>query len=117
MYTGINKDELSFGDVNRCVSMTAVHYSSIKYNMFIVTNLIVACAIACSAQGPPEEWVEQISRGDMLFTAKLPDPSLMPSVENGFLGGDVGCAGGLLCDRLYVIERMCEGDGFASVIT
>ena len=47
--------------------------------------------IAAEMVDPPAAWAAKIARGDMLFAAAPPDSDLMPSVENGFLGGDVGC--------------------------
>ena len=48
-------------------------------------------SIAAAMIDPPAAWAAKIARGDMLYAAAPPDSDLMPSVENGFLGGDVGC--------------------------
>lgn len=58
--------------------------------------IILAIAAAASAAVPalPPGWKEAITKGDMLYTADALPTKLLPSVENGFLGGDVECSGG-----------------------
>ena len=58
--------------------------------------IILAIAAAASAAVPalPPGWKDAITKGDMLYTADALPTKLLPSVENGFLGGDVECSGG-----------------------
>lgn len=51
--------------------------------------IILAIAAAASAAVPalPPGWKDAITKGDMLYTADALPTKLLPSVENGFLGG------------------------------
>lgn len=54
----------------------------------------VASAVAGTV-APPADWVDEIAASNMLYSANpLTNMQFNPPLENGFIGGDVGCSGG-----------------------
>jgi hypothetical protein len=64
--------------------------------MMVVVPLALALLLplGSSAVPLPSDWAAGVAASNLLFAAQPPDPKLLPSVENGFIGGDVGCSGG-----------------------
>lgn len=63
--------------------------------MMMQQLLIVGIGTASATDvAVPADWVAGVASSNLLF-APVPTPSkLLPSIENGFIGGDVGCTGG-----------------------
>jgi hypothetical protein len=56
---------------------------------------LLSCMFAEATAVPvPSDWADGVAKGDLLFAADPTPSSLSPSLENGFIGGDVGCSGG-----------------------
>ncbi len=59
------------------------------------TLLLVGMAAGAAGGVPvPADWAEGVASSNLLFAPEPPPSSMLPSTENGFIGGDVGCAGG-----------------------
>ena len=51
-------------------------------------------ALGAAAVPVPADWAAGVASSNLLFAPEPPPSNLLPSTENGFIGGDVGCAGG-----------------------
>ncbi len=56
--------------------------------------LLVGMAVAATGVPVPADWAADIASSNLLFAPEPPPSNLLPSTENGFIGGDVGCEGG-----------------------
>ena len=62
---------------------------------------LAACALLAARLGPqaaavpvPDDWAAGVAGSNLLFAPTPAAATLLPSIENGFIGGDVGCGGG-----------------------
>ena len=58
---------------------------------------LAAAAVVAATVGSvplPDDWASGVAASNLLFAATPAPPNLLPSIENGFIGGDVGCSGG-----------------------
>ena len=55
-----------------------------------------AAALLCAlgAVPLPPDWASGVASSNLLFAPEPAPSNLLPSIENGFIGGDVGCSGG-----------------------
>eukprot|EP01052_Picozoa_sp_SAG31_P051947 SAG31_NODE_12582_length_931_cov_1.080529_3_plen_138_part_00 len=60
----------------------------------LLLPLLLVRSSANAAVPLPADWAPGVNAADLLFASSEPPAHLLPSIENGFLGGDVGCSGG-----------------------
>lgn len=75
-------------------------WEAVFFPRFVVMETALLLASICAVGGAatpgvpvPADWDTGVASSNLLFASQPPD-SKLPSTENGFIGGDVGCAGG-----------------------